>query len=149
MPSTRTVIASTSAAALLGLGAVAGPALAAPNNTDQRGLVNVALTETVVQAPIALAANICGVAVNVLATSTATAPVDCTAEGVATASRDRGGDSNNTRQRGLVNVAVTDTTVQVPIAVAANACGVTINVLSALLAQGPVSCDAGAVSDAS
>lgn len=143
MLSTRTVLASTSAAALLGLGALAGPASAA-NNVDQQGLVNLALTDTTVQLPIAIAANVCGVAVNVLANQTGAAPVDCTATGTTEAQRAEGGP-NNTRQRGLVNVAVTDTTIQVPIAIAANVCGVTVNALSTATAAAPVTCTADGV----
>jgi putative N-acetylmannosamine-6-phosphate epimerase len=33
-------------------------------------------------------------------------------------------------QRGLVNVAVVDNTIQIPIGIAANVCGVTVNLLS-------------------
>jgi hypothetical protein len=137
----RTVAVLTSAAALTVTGVAMAPANAAPNNANQEGLVNLALQDTTVQLPIALAANVCGVAVNLLASATASGPVDCTAEGVATAERERGGP-NNARQNGLVNVAVQDTTVQVPIAVAANVCGVTVNAISALNLVGPTTCDA-------
>lgn len=138
----RTAAALTSAAALSVTGiAMAQPAQAAPNNANQNGLVNLALQDTTVQLPIALAANVCGVAVNVLATATGSGPVTCTAEGVSTAERQRGGP-NNARQNGLVNVAVQGTTVQVPIAVAANVCGVTVNAISSLNLVGETSCDA-------
>lgn len=141
----RTAVAVTSAAVLsLGGAALATPASAAPNDVRQDGLVNLALTDVVVQAPIALAANICGVAVNVLAVGLGgPGPVECDAEGVATATRSDDGGANNVRQTGLVNVAVTDATVQVPIAVAANVCGIAVNVLStAVLPTGTVTCDA-------
>jgi len=147
MPSTRTVLLSTGATALLGFGLVAGPAGAA-NRTSQEGLVNLALTDTTVQLPISLAANVCGVAVNVLASQLGQGPVDCDAASGATAvSRDSG--SNNTRQSGLVNVAVTDTTVQAPIGIAANVCGVAVNVLANATATSPVDCTATGVSMAS
>jgi len=120
----------------------ASSAVAAPNNANQTGLVNLALQDTTVQVPIALAANICGVAVNVLATATAVAPVDCTAEGVAVAQNDGGGGGNNANQTGLVNLAVQDTTVQVPVAVAANVCGVAVNLLAAGTIVGPTTCEA-------
>jgi hypothetical protein len=138
----RTAAAITSAAALSVTGvAMASPASAAPNNANQDGLVNLALQDTNVQIPIALAANVCGVAVNLLATSTATSPVACEAEGVTEANRQRGGP-NNAKQNGLVNVAIQDTNVQVPVAVAANICGVTVNALSSLTLVGPTTCDA-------
>lgn len=144
----RTAAALTSAAALTVTGvAMATPAGAAPNNATQEGLVNLALQDTTVQLPIALAADVCGVAVNLLANGTATGPVDCTAEGVSTAERERGGP-NNARQNGLVNVAVQDTTVQVPVAVAANICGVTVNAISSLNLVGETTCDALAESGA-
>lgn len=140
----RTSAALTSAAALTVTGiAMAQPATAAPNNTDQRGLVNLDVTDVNVQAPVSVAAVICGLDVNVLAQQLgAGAPVDCDAEGVATA--ERGGDgANNTRQRGLVNVAVTDANIQVPISAAVTVCGVSVNVLSTLpLLDGPVDCEA-------
>lgn len=132
----------------LGLG-FTGAAQAAPNNATQDGLVNLALQDTTVQVPIGIAANICGVAVNLLAASTLTGPVDCTAAGVTDAQRGGGDGANNARQSGLVNVAVQDTTVQVPVAVAANICGVTVNAISSLNLVGETTCDALAESGAS
>ena len=44
-------------------------------------------------------------------------------------------------QRGLVNVAVVDNTVQIPIGIAANVCGVSVNVLS-VSTGGQASCTA-------
>jgi hypothetical protein len=138
----RTAAALTTAAALSVTGiAMATPANAQPNRANQDGLVNLALQDTTVQVPIGIAANICGVAANVLASGTAVGPVNCEAEGVTSAERKRGGP-NNARQNGLVNVAVQDTTVQVPVAVAANVCGVTVNALSSLSLTGPTDCEA-------
>ena len=131
---------------LAGLTLVGGVSMAAPasaaNNTSQNGgLVNLALVDTNVQLPVSIAANVCGVAVNVLASATATSPVTCTATGV-TAARNSGGDSSNTQQSGLVNVAIVNTNVQVPIGIAANICGVAANVLSSLTFTSPVTCAA-------
>ena len=117
-------VAAIVAAGSLSLGA-AGTARAAP---QQDGLVNLAVTNNVIQVPVGVAANICGVAANVLASGTSTSPVDCTATGMAGATatpRERG----NTRQNGLVNVDLSDNTVQVPVGIAANVCGVTVNAL--------------------
>ncbi len=145
---TLTRVTMTGAAALaLGVG-VAAPASAAPNNANQTGLVNLALQDTTIQVPLAVAANVCGVAVNVLAAATATGPVDCTATGVSTATRTGGGGANNANQTGLVNVAIQDTTVQVPIAVAANICGVAVNLIAAQTTTGTTTCDALAGSGA-
>lgn len=133
---------TTVAAALaLGVGLAAAPASAAPNRAQQDGLINLSLQDTNVQLPIALAANVCGVAVNVLAQAPVTAPVECTAEGVSSATRESGGP-NNSRQQGLVNVAVQDTNVQVPVAVAANICGISVNLLASLPIVGETTCDA-------
>lgn len=126
---------------LLSMGALAAPAVAAPNDTWQNGLVNVAISDTTVQVPVALAANICDTTVNVLATQLAdgSAPCDAAADGTATR-----GDSgpNSTRQRGLVNIALTNTTIQVPIGVALNLCDTTVNALSLQVVDGAAECDA-------
>jgi hypothetical protein len=144
----RTAAAVTTAAALSVTGiAMATPANAQPNRADQDGLVNLALQDTNVQIPIGIAANVCGVAVNLLASQTATGPVDCEAEGVTSAERERGGP-NNARQNGLVNVAIQDTNVQVPVAVAANICGVAVNAIATQTLVGPTTCDALAESEA-
>jgi hypothetical protein len=131
-------IAATTLA--LGFG-FAGAAHAAPNDAEQEGLVNLALQDTTVQVPVGVAADICGVAANVLAGATFTGPVECTAEGVGTAERSDGGP-NDARQQGLVNVAVQDTTVQVPVAVAANVCGVAVNLITSQNLVGETTCDA-------
>ena len=125
-------------ALVLTLGLIAGPAQA---QSRQEGLVNVYADDVTVQIPIAVAANVCGVAVNVLATAGNLGAVDCTAEGVALAEdSDNGGGP--VQQEGLVNVALTDVTVQVPVSVAANVCGVAVNVLAQNLNAGSVDCDA-------
>lgn len=53
-----------------------------------------------------------------------------------------------TFQRGLVNVNVQDVTIQVPVAVAANICDVTVAVLVSDLRDGSAVCEAFAESDA-
>jgi hypothetical protein len=146
MKSISNRIAGVSAAAaisLAGVGMTAGSAGAA---ITQDGLVNVAADNVNVQIPIAAAANICGVAVNVLATAANFGDIDCTADGVAVASNDNGGESGPIRQRGLVNVALTDVNVQVPVTVAANVCGVAVGVLAQAANLGDVTCDASGVS---
>ncbi len=132
---------TTAAALVLGLAMAAAPASAAPNRAEQDGLINLALQDTNVQLPIAIAADVCGVAVNVLAQNPVGAPVTCTAEGVSTATRESGGP-NSARQQGLVNVAVQDTNVQVPVAVAANICGIAVNLLVTVPVVGETTCDA-------
>lgn len=116
---------------------------------EQSGLVNVAVVDNTVQIPIGVAANVCGVAVNILSTATATAPVDCTAvAGAETTGPADGDGGSGGSQSGLVNLYVADNTIQVPVAIAANICGVAVNVLAQGIVTGPVSCDAEGNADA-
>ena len=117
--------------------------------TRQNGLVNVAVTNTTVQVPIGIAANICGVAANVLATAANLGDVDCTAEGVAVAEDEGGNGNGNVDQNGLINLAITNTTIQIPVALAANVCGLAVNVLAVALNAGTVDCTAMGVASAS
>jgi hypothetical protein len=120
-------------------------AVPASSQITQDGLVNVAADDVNVQIPIAAAANICGVAVAVLATAEDLGDVECTTEGVALASNE-GGNGGPVNQRGLVNVALTDVNVQVPVTVAANVCGVAVGVLAQAENLGDVECTAEGVS---
>lgn len=120
-------IGTVAAAGALVLGASAAPAFAA---TNQSGLVNVSLTGTTVQVPVSVAAAVCGVQANVIATNNFLGNATCTSTSRSTATG-AGGGGGNTNQSGLVNVALTNTTVQIPINVAAAVCGVQLNVLAA------------------
>ena len=116
---------------------------AASAQPQQNGLVNVAVVDNTVQIPIGVAANVCDVAVNVLATATVTSPADCTAVAPATAfSTGGGGGGGGGSQSGLVNLWVSDNTIQVPIGIAANICDVAVNVLAQGTATGPAECAA-------
>jgi hypothetical protein len=117
-------------------------ATSAASAVNQSGLVNVAVVDNTVQIPIGIAANVCGVAVNVLSSATTTAPVDCTAVAGARAMSTGGGSGGGGNQQGLVNLYVADNTIQVPIGVAANICGVAANVLASDAHTGTVECDA-------
>jgi hypothetical protein len=125
-------------AASLSCVVAASPAPAA----NQSGLVNVAVVDNTVQIPIGIAANVCGVTVNLLAQGILTGPTACDAVSGATATaapHNNGGGSN---QSGLVNLAVENNTIQVPVGIAANICGVTANVLATATATGGATCDA-------
>ena len=128
-----------------GLGLTATTASAAP--VTQEGLVNVNLTDVTVQAPIALAANVCDVSVAVLVDqlSDGSAPCDASAVPGAMVETEDGGPVT---QSGLVNVNVTDLVVQVPIGIAANVCDVTAGVLVRDLRDAAADCDATATPDA-
>jgi hypothetical protein len=119
--------------------AAASTAAAQPH---QNGLVNVAVVDNTVQIPIGIAANVCDVAVNVLATATATSPADCTAVAPATAFTTGGGGGGGGSQSGLVNLWVSNNTIQVPIGIAANICDVSANILAQGTLTGPATCDA-------
>src|SRR3954451_20511286 len=136
--------AAGAACAAASLAFAAGPASAQP--ITQSGLVNVAASDVNVQIPIAAAANICGVAVNVLSTAPSLGDVTCTTSGVALADNSGGGGGGPVNQRGLVNVALTDVSVQVPVTVAASVCGVSVGVLAQAPILGDVVCNADGVS---
>jgi len=132
-------LAAVTAALTLSLGVAAGPAAAQP----QEGLVNVNVENNTVQVPIAVAANVCGLQVGVLAQGLVQGPVDCDAVADATATRaPGGGGGGGGPQTGLVNLNISDNVIQVPIGVAANVCGVQAGVLATALLQAPVTCDA-------
>jgi hypothetical protein len=101
---------------------------ASAQTTQQSGLVNVALTGNTVQVPVAVAADICGVQANVIASNNFFGNTVCTSASHSTATG--GGGGGTTTQQGLVNVALTGNTIQVPIGVAADVCGVQANVIA-------------------
>lgn len=135
--------------AFTGTLAVAGALIAFPAGasaqSQQEGLVNVAVEDVVVQLPIAVAANVCDVNVAVLA-ELADQAGTCTATADSAASAGPSGN-DNVRQDGLVNVLVDDVVVQAPIALAANICDVNVAVLARVLDDASA-CEAVAGSDA-
>jgi hypothetical protein len=48
---------------------------------NQQGLINLYVADNTIQVPVAVAANVCDIAVNVLASATATGPAHCDATG--------------------------------------------------------------------
>ena len=131
-------IGTVAAAGALALGSAAVPASAA---TNQQGLVNVSLTGTTIQVPIGVAAAVCGVQANVIASNNFLGNTTCTSTSRSTATGG-GGGGGSTNQSGLVNVALTDTTVQIPIGVAADVCGVAVNLLASGNVAGSTACSA-------
>jgi hypothetical protein len=120
--------------------AMALPATAQP--VDQEGLVNVNLGDVLIQAPIGIAANLCGIAVNVLAEQVRDGDTVCEATTDSDAVFETEDGDDPVYQRGLVNVNVGNITAQVPIAVAANVCDVAVNVLARQMRTGEVDCEA-------
>ena len=135
----RPAILAAIAAAAIGLAGVSS----ASAQTQQSGLVNVAVTNNTVQIPIGVAANVCQVSVDVLAQATSTSPANCTAVSGATAfSSPSGGGGGGTNQQGLVNLDVSNNTIQVPIAIGADLCGIAVNVLAQNTTTGTANCTA-------
>jgi hypothetical protein len=140
----RTFATSVLGGALLSL-ALAGPSLA--QNRAGDSLVNVQVGDVTVLAPVALAANICDVNVNVLAQQIKDgASCTATAESIAEYNEQARGGGNRAGDT-LVNVQIGDITLLLPIAIAANVCDVNVNVLARQLKDG-AECEAVADSTA-
>lgn len=143
----RRVLACSFAALTLALGAGAGSAGA---QTTQNGLVNLNLENVTVQVPVGVAANVCDVNVAVLANLVDTgATQHCSS--IANAAGNAvtvGAPTGTTTQNGLVNVNLSNVTIQVPIAAAVNICDVNAAVLASLTDTAGASCDATANSHA-
>lgn len=113
--------------------------------TSQSGLVNINVEDNVVQVPIAIAANICDVTVAVLATDLEDGSATCRALALSGATVTPSGPGGPTRQDGLINVNLSDNTVQIPVAAAANVCDVDVLVLATeILLSDATECTAGA-----
>lgn len=128
--------------AILATAALSIGIASASAQTNQEGLVNVAVTDNTVQIPIGVAANICGVSAAVLSQQIDTGTVDCDALANATAFSMGNGGGGGAQQNGLVNVAITDNTIQIPVSAAANICGVGVSVLSEFVDTSDVACTA-------
>jgi hypothetical protein len=112
---------------------------------SQEGLVNVNVTDVVVQAPIGIAANVCDINVAVLVDRLLdeASPCDATATPEAiTAVPGQTPTEAPVEQEGLVNLNLTGLTVQLPIALAANVCDVNVAVLVDELNDGSAPCNA-------
>jgi hypothetical protein len=96
------------------------------------GLVNVAISDVTVQVPVSVAANLCDINAAVLVgqfVDDGDAACTATAESMATRGPSGGGGGGISQGPGLVNVAIEDLTVQVPISVAANLCDINVAIL--------------------
>jgi hypothetical protein len=110
--------------------------------TEQNGLVNVYLNDVTVQVPIAVAANVCDVTVGVLARQLDAGDVTCDSGATATAIDSDHGNGGPVQQGGLVNLAASDLTIQVPVVVAADLCDINVAVLAGQLGLGDTTCNA-------
>jgi hypothetical protein len=129
---------------------VAAPASA--QNNAGNSLVNVQVGDITILVPVAVAANLCDLDVNVLAQQLGTGDTSCDADAESIATPGNGGGSGggggNQAGDSLVNVQIGDITALIPIAVAANVCDVAVNVLARQLSTGDATCDAVASSEA-
>ena len=119
--------------------AFAAPALG--QNQAGDSLVNVQLSDTNVLVPIGVAANLCDISANVLASQVRNGDTECDATSTSTATPGQSG-GGNTARNSLVNIQLDDTTVAVPIAIAANICDVNVNVLAQQFRNGTPTCTA-------
>jgi hypothetical protein len=131
------------AAASLAAGATFGLASPAAAQPEQNGLINVNISDLDVQVPIGVAANICDVSVAVLAQLALDEAAPCTAAAEPMAITPAG-NGGSPRQEGLVNVNVSDITVQIPVGVAANVCDVSVAALTGLAIDDATPCEASA-----
>ena len=134
----KMIIAAMTAALALALAAT-------PAAAQQEGLVNVAITDNTVQVPVAVAANVCDVDVNVLASDIQDGSAVCDADADSTATAARGEGGGGGPQSGLINIDISDNIVQVPISVAANVCDLNVGVLVQNLRDGDSDCAADGV----
>jgi hypothetical protein len=118
----------------------------------QDGLVNVNVSDVVVQAPISVVANVCDVTVAVLVSRLVDGASPCDATGTADAITPVPGSTPTEAapvdQEGLVNVNLTGVTVQVPVALAAVICDLEVAVLVEDLSDGSAPCNSSADSGA-
>ncbi|MGK5111294.1 hypothetical protein [Geodermatophilus sp. CPCC 205506] len=137
------------AAATLALGATVGLASPAAAQPNQQGLINVNISDLVVQIPVAIAANICDVNIAVLVADLVDDAATCNAEATPDADAEittTDGGAPPT-QDGLVNVNVSSINVQAPIGVVANVCDVNAAVLVNLVADDSAPCEGSADPD--
>jgi hypothetical protein len=124
------------------------PASAVDNQAGD-SLVNVQVGDITILVPVAVAANLCDISVNVLAGQLDAGDTTCEATAESVASPGDGSEgSTNIGGNSLVNVQIGDITALIPIAVAANVCDVAVNVLARQLAVGDATCEAVATSTA-
>lgn len=131
--------------------AMAGGVLAAPGgNQADDSLINIQVDDVTVLVPVAVAANLCDINVNLLAAQVDAGRTTCTATAESQASpgwnSGNGGNGGNRAGDTLINVQISDVLVAVPIALALNICDADVNVLALQFAAGRTTCTATASS---
>ena len=129
----------------------AAPAQATPGgggNSAGNSLVNVQVGDVTLLVPVAAAANLCDINVNVLANQTRKGNTTCTATAESVASpgdgHGNGHYDGNTAGASLVNVQIGDVIAALPVGIAANLCDINVNVLANQVRKGDTKCTATA-----
>ena len=134
---------------VLTLAMVGGVSAAPGGNQAGDSLVNVQVSNLNVLVPVAVAANLCDINVNILAAQADLGDTTCTATAESQASpgwnNGNGGSGGNQAGDSLINVQLDNVTVAVPIALALNICDLDVNVLARQFAAGDTECDANAI----
>jgi hypothetical protein len=129
---------ATVALSLIGAGSVSA-------QPEQNGLVNINISDNVVQVPIGIAANVCDVNVAVLVDDFLDAAEPCRADATSTAevfvTSPDGGPADQT---GLINLNISGNQVQIPLAAALNVCDVNVAVLVDIFDDAAATCEARA-----
>jgi hypothetical protein len=129
--------------------ALAGAVAAAPGgNKAGDTLVNVQVSNLAVLVPVAVAANLCDINVNILAAQADLGGATCEADAESAASPGWNSGGGNQAGNSLINVQLDNVTVAVPIALALNICDLDVNVLARQFAAGGTSCIADAIATA-
>ena len=132
---------------VLTLAMVGGVSAAAGGNQAGDSLVNVQVSDLTVLVPVALAANLCDINVNILAAQADLGDATCTATAESQASPGwNQGKGGNKAGSSLINVQLDNVFVAVPIALALNICDLDVNLLARQFAAGDTTCDASAIS---
>jgi hypothetical protein len=132
---------------VLSLAMVGGVAAQPGGNQAGDTLVNVQISDVFVAVPVAIAANLCDINVNVLARQVDLGDTDCDATAESMASPGwNSGNGGNQAGNSLVNVQIDDLAIVVPISLAANLCDIGVNVLAVDIGVGEATCTASAQS---
>jgi hypothetical protein len=122
-------------------------AASASAQPQQNGLVNINISDNVVQVPIGIAANVCDVNVAVLVDDFLDAAEPCRADAAGQAfvtTPDGPGEPGPGDQTGLINLNISGNQVQIPLAAALNVCDVNVAVLVDLFDDAAATCEARA-----
>ena len=122
-----------------------GPAtVPSGGNSASDSLVNVQIGDVEVLVPVAVAANLCDINVNILANQEREGGATCTAtaKSVASPGSGDGQGGGNVAEDSLVNVQIGNVTVALPIGIAANVCDINANVLANQARKGGATCTA-------